>query len=36
MCIMLGLFKDTADDDNKLYAKTRKTFSQLLLLALKK
>lgn len=32
--IMLGLFKDTADDDNRLHAKTRKIFLQLLLLAL--
>jgi len=34
ICIMLGLFKDTADDDNQLHAKTRKIFLQLLLLVL--
>lgn len=34
ICIMLGLFKDTADDDNQLHAKTKKIFLQLLLLAL--
>lgn len=34
ICIMLGLFKDTADDNNQLHAKTRKIFLQLLLLAL--